>query len=253
MSDSLSLAREKILVTGVSRLGGIGAALVRHLAGADAQMAAHGYNEYDAQMGYYDAETGASPPVYETVHYLRPSDLSAPGEPERVVDEAAEELCGLTGLVLNHAYSTHSPIGEWSAEHIDRHLTVNVRASMLMIQRFAAHAGDGGCITLFTSGQYLGPMVSEIAYAVSKEAIRCLCEQAAAALAPKGIRVNCVNPGPNDTGYMSGAAYKAVEERFPFGRWGTPDDAARLVHFLHSRQADWITGQTIASEGGFQR
>ena len=204
-------------------------------------------------MQYNDAATGLNPPDHNGIHYLSFSDLSAEGEPERVVDEAVEKLGNLNGLVLNHAYSTHCPLGEWTAQHIDKHLTVNVRASMLMIQRFAAHARDGGCITLFTSGQYLGPMVSEIAYAVSKEAIRCLCVQAAAALAPQGIRVNCVNPGPNDTGYLSGEEYEAVKARFPLGRWGMPDDAAKLVQFLHCDQADWITGQTIASEGGFDR
>ena len=204
-------------------------------------------------MQYNDAATGLTLPDQNGVHYLSLSDLSAEGEPERVVDEAAQKLGGLTGLVLNHAYSTHCPIGEWTAQHIDKHFTVNVRASMLMIQRFATHARNGGCITLFTSGQYLGPMTSEISYAVSKEAIRCLCVQAAAALIPQGIRVNCVNPGPNDTGYLSGAEYEAVKARFPLGRWGMPDDAAKLVQFLHSDQADWITGQTIASEGGFDR
>ena len=87
----------------------------------------------------------------------------------------------------------------------------------------------------------------------SKEAIRGLCLQAAAALAPLNIRVNCVNPGPTDTGWLTGSAYKDIAKMFPSGRWGTPEDAARLVHFLHSDYAQWIIGQTIASEGGFQR
>jgi Dehydrogenases with different specificities (related to short-chain alcohol dehydrogenases) len=70
-------------------------------------------------------------------------------------------------------------------------------------------------------------MISEIAYAVSKEALRALCAQAAVALAPQNIRVNCVNPGPTDTGYLTGAAYETVTRMFPSGRWGTPDEAAR--------------------------
>lgn len=177
----LPLTGEKVLVTGVSRSAGIGAAIDKWLSQAEATVAAHGYSDYDLKMYYNDA------------------------------------LTGLTGLVLNHAYSTHCPIGEWTGEHTNKHLAVNVRASMLMIQHFAAHAQAGGCITLFTSGQYLGPMVSEIAYAVSKEAIRCLCVQAAAALARQGIRVNCVNPGPNDTGYLSGEEYEAVKAKFPMG------------------------------------
>lgn len=142
-----------------------------------------------------DASTGLNPPDCNSVHDRCPSQLSVEGEPGRVVDKAAEKLGGLTGLVLNHAFSTHCPIGEWTGRHIDRHLAVNAQAPMPMIQRFAAHARDGGGSILFTSGQYLGPIINEIAYAVSEETLQCRCAQAAAALARQGIRVNCVNPG----------------------------------------------------------
>ena len=107
-------------------------------------------------------------------------------------------------------------------------------------------------ITLFTSGQYLGPMTNEIAYCVSKEAIICLCKQTSYLLGDKNIRVNCINPGPNDTGYCFGEDHESVAKMFPSGHWGTPDDAADLVLFLHSSYAKWITGQIIASEGGFK-
>ena len=166
----------------------------------------------------------------------------------------AKHLVVLTDCVLNHAYSVNSTIFDCTAENIDHHLQINVRASMLMIKEFARIDSDcGGAITLFTSGQYLGAMTDEIAYAVSKEAIRGLCTQAAAALAKHKIRVNCINPGATDTSYLTGTAYAEVAKMFPARRWGTPDDAAKLVHFLHSDYASWITGQTIASEGGFVR
>jgi len=224
-------------------------------------VAIHGSPAYDLKLQYPDATADSTAKLalelsekdFDVIA-LSPSDLADPVEPERVVSEAVEKAGQLNGLVLNHAYSTSSPIGEWTAEHIDAHLAVNVRASMLMIQAFAnqAESGRDGVITLFTSGQYLGPMVSEIAYAVSKEAIRGLCTQAAAALAPQQIRVNCINPGPTDTGYLNGPLYDQIAGMFPSGRWGIADDAARLVQFLHSEHARWITGQVIASEGGFQ-
>jgi 3-oxoacyl-[acyl-carrier protein] reductase len=128
---------------------------------------------------------------------------------------------------------------------------------MLLIQAFAAQLPSGipGAITLFTSGQALGPMTNEIAYAVSKDAVIGLCRQAAAALAPRHIRVNCINPGPTDTGYMNpeDSPYRQVAKMFPSGRWGMPEDAARLVRFLQSDDASWITGQILSSEGGFDR
>lgn len=248
----MDLTGEKVLITGVSRPSGIGQALLRRFMEAGASCAAHGYGDYDREMQYKDSDAAVE--ARQNAVYIAPSDLMAAGEPERVVEEAAKALGGLSGLILNHAYSTHAPMGEWTAEHIDRHFQVNVRASMLMMQAFAKVAPKkGGAVTLFTSGQYLGPMTSEIAYAASKEAIRGLCEQMAVVFAKQGVRVNCINPGPTDTGYAEGAAYEAVAARFPSGRWGTPEDAARLAHFLHSKEAAWITGQTIGSEGGFDR
>lgn len=97
------------------------------------------------------------------------------------------------------------------------------------------------------------PMVNEIAYCVSKEAIICLCKQTSHLLANKNIRVNCINPGPVDTGYCFGETHEIVAKMFPSGRWGNPDDTADLLLFLHSEYAKWITGQIIASEGGFNR
>lgn len=259
---SLSLMNKKILVTGVTRPLGIGAAITRRCLLAGASVAVHGYPDYDVNMRYPDAALNSTTQLVHELSSqgfeiigLPPSDLSGENEPESVIWEALRHFSYLNGLILNHAYSVSVPLEEWTAEHIDMHFKVNVRASMLMIKAFAEQIdpATGGVITLFTSGQYLGPMIPEIAYAVSKEAVRALCEQAAAALAPKNIRVNCINPGPTDTGYLQGQAYADVARMFPSGRWGTPDDAARLVQFLHSEQANWITGQTIASEGGFKR
>lgn len=257
MEENLSLKNKNILVTGVSRASGIGAAIAKRCVEAGANVITHGNPQYDADRSYSDASISFTTDLAQKykVKVLNPSDLSAPKEPEKVIKSAQASFGKLDGLVLNHAYSVNSTIFDCTAENIDHHFEINVRASMLMIQAFAKQIdkNKGGVITLFTSGQYLGAMVDEIAYAVSKEAIRGLCTQASAALASHNIRVNCINPGATDTGYLSGAAYDQVSQMFPSGRWGTPDDAAKLVHFLHSDYANWITGQTIASEGGFQR
>ena len=257
MDDNLFLKNQNILVTGVSRASGIGAAIAKMCSQAGANIATHGNPQYDSDRSYADASNNFCVELEReyNIKTLSPSDLGDPQEPEKVINNARECLGSLDGLVLNHAYSVNSTIFNCTAENIDNHLNINVRASMLMIQAFARQCNRdrGGAITLFTSGQYLGAMPDEIAYAVSKEAIRGLCSQASAALAKHNIRVNCINPGPTNTNYLSGDAYDKVAEMFPSGRWGTPDDAARLVHFLHSDYASWITGQTIASEGGFQR
>jgi len=257
LEQNLSLENKNILVTGVSRASGIGAAIVKQCVQAGANVITHGNSQYDVERSYSDASQSFSEDLAKEYKFksLEPSDLSAPEEPRKVIENASQSSGKLDGLVLNHAYSVNSTIFDCTAENIDNHFNINVRASMLMIQAFAQQVDPqkGGVITLFTSGQYLGSMTNEIAYAVSKEAIRCLCMQTSIALAKHNIRVNCINPGPTDTSYLSGVAYDEIAQMFPSGKWGTPEDAAKLVHFLHSDYAQWITGQTIASEGGFQR
>ena len=72
-------------------------------------------------------------------------------------------------------------------------------------------------------------------------------------IASKGITINAVNPGPNDTGWMDKALKADLLERFPMGRVGIPKDTADLIGFLVSEAGGWITGQVIHSEGGFIR
>lgn len=259
---NMQLDGKNILVTGVSRPKGIGTEIAKTLARNGANVIVHGYAPYDKGMGYKDANSDYIEDLISSIRgegysiqKVASSDLYVLGEAEKVIREASSYYGYLDGMVLNHAYSSSAVIGEWTVEHITKHLNINVVASMMMIQEFSKllPAGKKGSITLFTSGQYLGPMTNEIAYAVSKEAIIGLCKQAAAALAPQNIRVNCINPGPTDTGYLFGEDYSTVAKMFPGGRWGMPEDAARLVHFLQSDYSSWITGEVIASEGGFRR
>lgn len=258
-NSSIRLDGKKILITGVSRPLGIGATLAKRLAEAGAAVAVHGFSDYDITVGHKSAmENGTEILAKQlcesglNVIALTTGDLMIAGVAEQAVEEATAKLNGLDGLVLNHAFSTYGEIGNWTPEHIDPHLLVNVRASMMMIQSFVnlVDTTKDNAITLFTSGQYLSPMVNEIAYCVSKEAIICLCRQTSRLLGDKNIRVNCINPGPNDTGYCFGEDYDAVAKMFPSGRWGTPNDTADLLLFLHSDYAKWITGQIIASDGG---
>jgi 3-oxoacyl-[acyl-carrier protein] reductase len=174
-------------------------------------------------------------------------DLVDPDAPARVVAAARP----LDTLVVNHALSEEGALGELTADQLDRHLHVNVRAPLLLVQEFAAQLeGETGSVVLLTSGTHLGPMPTEVAYAVSKGALAVIVPTLADALAERGIRVNAVNPGPTNTGYLDGIDAGA---RSPFGRWGEPDDVARLVAWLCSDDGRWVTGQVIDSEGGFRR
>ncbi|SIS68399.1 3-oxoacyl-[acyl-carrier protein] reductase [Virgibacillus pantothenticus] len=76
-------------------------------------------------------------------------------------------------------------------------------------------------------------------------------EPLSVALAPIGITVNSIDPGPTDTGWMNEEIKSNLLPLFPSGRLGRPEDAAKLITFLASDDSYWITGQTIRSEGGF--
>ena len=249
-NSSIRLDGKKILITGVSRPLGIGATLAKRLAESGAAVAIHGYSTYDLTVGERNSATlnGTENLVKQfqdlglNVTLVTPSDFEKHGTAEKAVWEAAEKLGGLDGLVLNHCYGTKIELGEWTEENLDPHLTVNIRAYMLMIQAFAKQVDttDENAITLFTSGQYYAAIPNEIPYCVAKEAVINMCRQTSHVLKSKNIRVNCINPGPNDTGYYSGDT----------SHWCTPDDTADLALFLHSCYAKCITGQLISSDKG---
>jgi 3-oxoacyl-[acyl-carrier protein] reductase len=94
-------------------------------------------------------------------------------------------------------------------------------------------------------------MPDELLYIASKGALAQLTRSVAVHLMPRGITVNCANPGPTDTGYADDATRAVVAAAHPGGRWGTPDDTARLVAWLVGDEAAWATGQVIAADGGW--
>jgi 3-oxoacyl-[acyl-carrier protein] reductase len=260
------------LVTGVSRRVGIGMAVARRLAGLGAELFVTSWTAHDreqpwgADPGGMDAvlaelRTGAAPPapkagdpVATRVEHLE-ADFLDPAAPGRVLAAAVEAFGRVDILVCNHARSSEGDLARLTAAELDASLAVNTRAVLLLVQAFAArHDGrPGGRVVLFTSGQHLGPMTGELAYATSKGALVAITPSLADALADHGITVNTVNPGPTDTDYVDQATRERVAGMFPAGRWGAPDDVARLVAWLCTDEAAWITGQVINSEGGFRR
>ena len=182
-------------------------------------------------------------------------DLFLPESPERLLDVVAERLGPPSILVNNAAHSARDGYEALDAATLDAHYAVNLRATALLSAIFARRfdGGTGGRIVNLTSGQSLGPMPGELAYAATKGAIEAFTRTLAAEVGHKGITVNAVNPGPTDTGWMTEELREELSAKFSAGRVGEPEDAARLVAFLLSDEAAWITGQVIHSEGGFLR
>lgn len=246
------------IVTGVSRRVGIGAGIARRLAADGWRLVLHAWAPHDAEQPWGADPAGAAAIVAD----LRSrgvqaigveADFADPDEPARVVRAATDAFGHVDAVIANHARSGTQDLEHLTAAELAATLGVNVTGTLLLVQAFAAqHDGrDGGRVVLFTSGQYHGAMPAELPYSASKAALHGVTPSLAVHLATRRITVNCVNPGPNDTGYADAEARAWLADRNPGGRWGTPDDAARLVAWLVSAEADWVTGQTIASDGGW--
>jgi 3-oxoacyl-[acyl-carrier protein] reductase len=263
--DPLPLRGRAAVVTGVSRRAGIGYATARRLAALGASLFLHHYAPHDRDQPWGDDPGGPEAVIAgvsdaltapgASVHHLE-LDLALPGAPAQLIDAAASARGHLDILVCNHARSGgDGPLGALDAGMLDAHWAVNTRSAILLAQAFAArHDGrPGGRIVFMTSGQDLGPMTGEVAYAASKGALASVTRTLADQLADRAITLNAVNPGPVDTSYAPPEVHQAVRRRFPQQRWGLPDDPARLIAWLATDDAAWITGQVINSEGGFRR
>jgi len=254
--SSRALHGRVAVVTGAGRRAGIGYAIAHRLLGSGASVLAHAWTPYDvAAWGSDPAEADAVLSKLSKVGRVEQyqADFADPDAPKTLMQAAKTAFGHVDILVVNHTRSGDGTLAELTAEQLDDFLRENVRASLLLVKEFAAqHDGrPGGRVVLMTSGQHIAPMTSEIAYAVSKGALHQATMTLSEALIDRGITVNTINPGPTDTGWGIGDVDPSPA--MPQGRWGLPDDAARLIAWLCTDDAHWITGQVIDSEGGFRR
>ena len=132
---------------------------------------------------------------------------------------------------------------------IDDTFAVNVRGSILMIREFIKHRGDyGRIINISTDASQI--FAGQITYGASKATLEALTRSIALEVAQYGITVNCVSPGPTQTGWIDEEFEKIVVPLIPMGELIQPEDIAETVLFLASEQARMITGQVIKVSGG---
>jgi 3-oxoacyl-[acyl-carrier protein] reductase len=256
-----SLTNRVAVVTGVSRRAGIGFAIAKRLLGDGASVVVHSWSAHDAAQPW-GADLGGVAAVIEELGGVGArlrhieADFSDPDAPRRVIDFAVGEFGAVDVLIANHARSSAGTLEAVSADELDASWAVNARAVVLLVQAYAAQHDDSrpsGRIVLFTSGQHLGPMADELAYAISKGAVHQMTSSLADALAGRGITVNTINPGPVDTGWADHAVRDRLRSRFPAGRWSTPADVAATVRGLIDDDSAHVAGQVINAEGGFRR
>lgn len=245
------------LVTGVSRRKGIGFAIAQKLAVMGADVFIHSFAPYDAERDW-GADSERIPALIAKLqtHGTRivhaEGNFLDPSVPQQLMNKAVSEFGHIDIVVANHTYSTLGNLEQLTATQIDTHFQVNVRGTLLLTQAFANqhHKSTGGRVILLTSGQHLTPMPTELAYVASKGAIHQLTMSLSAHLILRGITVNTVNPGATDTGWADGELYEFIRAANPQGRWGEPEDAARLIGWLATDDAQWMTGQILNSNGG---
>lgn len=253
----IDLSGRIAIVTGASRLVGIGAATARALAAAGADVFLTYYLPYDASMPW-----GSQPQDVERqladlralgvrAHAME-ADLAQPQTATLILEEVKRWLGSPSILVNNATNSEPGDIMAMDADQLDRHYAVNVRGMALLCRAFLAswNGSAGGRIINMTSGQGVGPMSEELAYATTKGAVEAFTVSLAPTAARRGVTVNAVDPGATDTGWMSDDLYRQLKAAAPFGRVGLPSDAANLITFLASEQGGWITGQILHARGG---
>ena len=258
----MNLSESKVaLVTGASRKAGIGAAIARELARDGANIFITYYRPYDHEVGLASDPDEPQSLLAELRDMGRRADgleldLSSPQAPKHLFDHVEATVGPVTILVNNATYSVRDGIENLNADQLDKHYTVNVRAMALLsvefVRRYRQNLSPGlyGRIINLSSGQGLNPMSGELAYAATKGAVEAFSRSLSAEVGRLGITVNAVDPGATDTGWISSELKEKWEAESPMGRIGVPEDAARLIRFLVSAEAEWITGQIIHSRGG---
>lgn len=184
-----------------------------------------------------------------------PGDIRDESHCEGLVDQAIKELGGIDILVNNAAYQmSHQSLDEISAEEFDRTFKTNVYATFFLSKAAARHMPPGGSIINTVSINADKPNQTLVAYAATKGALQNLTGGMAQLLAEKGIRVNCVAPGPVWTPLIPSTLDIDKARDFglqvPLKRPGQPCEVAPAFVLLASDRASYMSGATIAVTGG---
>lgn len=184
-------------------------------------------------------------------------DVSEPDEVAAMMAECADGLGRIDALVNNAGVADFGPIEDTSFARWREVMATNLDGVFLCSQAATPHLREtGGAIVNVASISGLRASTLRVAYGTSKAAVIHLTRQQAAELGAHGIRANCVAPGPVRTklalAVHSQDIIDAYHDAIPLNRYGSEDEIASVIVFLCSDKASYVTGQTIAADGGFE-
>ena len=239
-----------VIVTGAG--SGIGAATARRLGAAGAPAVLVGRRE--GPLHEVAAEiTGAGGQALCVA-----ADLADAASPERIVAAALDRYGRLDGLVNNAAVVRHLPVGEWDTGCFDEHVATNIRAPFFLIQAALPALRQSPIRSVVNISSSSGTLrrTGQSVYGMTKSALDYLTQTLAGELAPLGVRVNGIAPGPIDTPIHATwaddleEAYRWLGRQVPLGRIGAPDEVALWITLLLSPAASFMTGAVIPLDGG---
>lgn len=253
MLDRFALDGGAAVVTGAGRGIGEGIAIGLAEAGCDVVLTARRENEIEA--------------VAAQVRALGRRALAVPGDitdcefVDQLADRSKQEMGKVTLWVSNAGGAddrTPRHLADMPDRQWDYQMDLNLRAVFTCARAAARVLEDGGSIINISSGAALKPSPNNGPYAVAKAGVDSLTRTMSTELAPRGIRVNGVAPGPVPTEVFMeffGASEEDIPKLgkklgIPLGRLGTPEDVANAVVFLASEASSWVTGQTLLVNGG---
>jgi NAD(P)-dependent dehydrogenase (short-subunit alcohol dehydrogenase family) len=247
----MRLSNKVALITGGTSGIGLEAARLFHSEGARVIVTGADQARLDA----------ASRELGSDVLALR-ADLRMPDELDKVFDEIQRRFGRLDILFANAGVGLAAPLDAVTEEQIDEQFAVNFKGIFFAVQKAAPLLAKGGSVVLTTSFLDAVGTPGLSILSATKAAVRSLARSLGAELAPRGIRVNAVSPGPISTPFHSKLGLSAqqlkeaaggIEARVPLHRFGEAAEVAKAALFLASDEASFMTGSEVVVDGGLSQ